>query len=147
MSDIAQRVLAAFQVEHKEHLEGIRAILGQSASGEAGRPGVFRADDLEEAFRLAHSLKAGARVCDLSTVELLGHHLEALFLRLRQGTLQLDKGVTEVVHLLLAAIEDWTTALAENRSPPEPAPVLQAVERVLASHPPHPNPPPQAVPR
>ena len=129
--DINAKVLAAFQVEHKEQLEGIRSSLAvrEKDDGPAG------AAALDEAFRLAHSLKGGARVCDLPAVETLGHRLEALFSNVRQGSLRFDKGVVEVSILVLEAIEDWMAAIAENRTPIEPTRAIEAIGRTLDAKP------------
>ena len=112
--DINAKVLAAFQVEHKEQLEGIRSGLAarEKDDGPAG------AAALDEAFRLAHSLKGGARVCDLQAVETLGHRLEALFSRVRQGNLRVRHGASSRSGLLAVdAIEDWMAALARGPAP------------------------------
>ena len=68
--DINQKLLAAFQVEHIEHLEGIRACLARwDRAGEA--------PDVDEAFRRAHSLKGAARVTGFTPVETLAHSWKA----------------------------------------------------------------------
>ena len=74
---IRDRLLAAFQSEHRQHTDAVRAFLAEieSESREATEP------ELDEAFRRAHSLKAGARVCDLEAVETLSQRLESLFSR------------------------------------------------------------------
>ena len=84
MSDFRQELLAAFAVEHREHLDAIRAAL---AAAEAGRP-----LDLRDIFRRAHSLKGAARAVDLPPVEAIAHRLETLFERVRTGARALDRG-------------------------------------------------------
>lgn len=127
MMDINARVLAAFQVEHKEQLESMRGLL---AHMERSAPPA--ASDLDEFFRLAHSLKAGARVCDLDQVETLAHRLETLFSRLRQGSLRLDSEILRLIRRLLDAIEDWAATPAPGNAPADPQELLEAVERLLA---------------
>jgi len=122
-----QRVLAAFQCEQQEHLAGIRAILAKAAQGD----GSLSALDLDETLRLAHTLKGGARISGLPSVEMLSHHLESVFARIKSGSLQLDPGVIEVVTLALNAIEDWMASLAENQTPAEPVRALAALGRLL----------------
>src|SRR6185295_2101631 len=56
LKDIRKKLLATFQIEHKEHLKYIRDIL--AASTQAGGPPA--ATDLDEIFRRAHSLKGAA---------------------------------------------------------------------------------------
>ncbi|MEO6786250.1 MAG: Hpt domain-containing protein, partial [Chthoniobacteraceae bacterium] len=79
-----QRVLAAFQSEQKEHLEGIRTILAKGAEANGGISEV----DLNEILRFAHTLKGGARISGLPAIETLSHQLESAFARIRQGTLK-----------------------------------------------------------
>ena len=125
--DINAQVLAAFQVEHKEQLEGMRGLLARME--EAATPA---SADLDEFFRLAHSLKAGARVCDLHQVETLAHRLETLFSRLRQGSLHLDSEAVRLVRRMLDTIEDWAASYPPNSPPPDPAMLLESVERLLS---------------
>jgi len=142
VNDIDRQVLAAFQIEHKEHIEGIRSLV-DDFERTAFQPGDSRFD---EAFRLAHSLKGGARVCDLRTVERLGHQLEALFSSVRQGELAWRSDVVHVAKLVLDAVEDWMAALAEGGQPPEPDEALAAIDYLLAEAvgPPQPTTEPQA---
>ncbi len=131
MKDIRQKLLATFQIEHRDHLEQIRSLLamiGKTAVQPAGA-------ELEEAFRRAHSLKGAARAVDLHPVEGLAHRLETLFSRVRQGVLLLDKNVAGVVQQVLDASEDCVTALGENRPTPGFGTALQAIERVLGMEP------------
>lgn len=67
MPDIRQQLLAAFELEHRDHVEAIRRAL--KAPGQA---------DIREMFRRAHSLKGAARAVDLPEVESLAHELEEL---------------------------------------------------------------------
>ncbi len=130
MKDIRQKLLATFQVECREHLGKVRDLLVGLEKGEGVIPG-----GLDEAFRRAHSLKGAARAVDLRPVERLAHRLETLFSRVREGTLPLAGEVVGVVHLVLDAVEDWMTALGENRTPPEPARAIEAIERALGIEP------------
>lgn len=127
--DIDQQVLAAYQVEHKEHLLGIRALLAELAGNESPDP----ARGLEEAFRMAHSLKGGARVCDLRPAVELGHGLETVFSRLRDCSLSWDADVVGKINVVLDGIEDWMVALFETKAPPEPTEALQAIEHLLTT--------------
>ena len=128
-SELDARLLAAFQIEHKEHLESIRSLLARMEQ-QGGAPA---REDLDEAFRRAHSLKGAARLAGLPPVETLADRLESLFSRIREGTLSLDPGVIRVIHQGLDAIEDWTASPLEKRS--SSAPVL-ALDRVLGMPPP-----------
>ncbi|KAA2212078.1 hybrid sensor histidine kinase/response regulator [Teichococcus oryzae] len=120
MNELRQELLAAFEVEHREHLEAMRAAL---AAVEAGRPFEQR-----EAFRRAHSLKGAARAVDLPAVEERAHRLEATFARLGEGQAALDAAMVEALRRELDGIEDEVAGLstppavqAEAPSPEAPA--------------------------
>jgi two-component system chemotaxis sensor kinase CheA len=121
------RVLAAFQSEQREHLAGIRVILAKTAPGN----GVLAELDLDEVLRLTHTLKGGARISGLQTIETLSHQLESVFVRIKSGSLKLDPAVMEVVTVGLNSIEDWMGSLAANETPAEPARALDALGRLL----------------
>ena len=111
MKDIRQKLLATFQIEHRDHVEQIRSLLAMIEKTAVEPAGA----ELEEAFRRAHSLKGAARAVDLHPVEGLAHRLETLFSRVRQGVLLLDKNVAGVVQQVLDASEDCVSALSQNR--------------------------------
>jgi two-component system chemotaxis sensor kinase CheA len=127
VKDIRQKLLAAFQIEHRDHIEQIRVFLARTTSSAAPPTGA----ELEEAFRRAHSLKGAARAVDLNTVEGLAHRLETLFSRVRQGVLLLDGNVATVAQQVLDASEDCVAGLGENRPAPGFESSLRAIERVL----------------
>ncbi|HEX4131814.1 MAG TPA: Hpt domain-containing protein [Pirellulales bacterium] len=131
MADIDEQVLGAFQVEHREHLEAIRKLIdclshNDSPGGDA---------ELEEAFRRAHSLKGGARICALRPVETLSHRLETLFARMQQHGVRVDRDVVRAVNLALDLTEDWMAALASHKPPPEVDAALTAIDCVLERQP------------
>lgn len=117
--DIQERVLSAFQQEHREHLEAMRALLSTW-------PEIAPAA-LDEIFRMAHSIKGGARVCDLGTVEKLAHYLEHLFAALQRGEAQPAQDLRGVIDEVLNSIEDYMVMVAEKRVPTEPAELLQRI--------------------
>ncbi|NUB27257.1 hybrid sensor histidine kinase/response regulator [Azospirillum brasilense] len=106
MNDIRTRLLAAFDLEHKEHLAAIREALRAVEKDPAHHP------DLVEIHRRAHSLKGAARAVDLPEVERLSHWLEAAFIAIQRGTVPFDAAARDVVRRALDAIEDvvaWAT--------------------------------------
>jgi two-component system chemotaxis sensor kinase CheA len=129
MKDIRQRLLATFHIEHREHVEEIRALL-EVIGNSAGQPG---GAELDEAFRRAHSLKGAARAVDLRSIEGLAHRLETLFSKVRQGVLPFGKDVVGAVQVVLDASEDCIVALGENRPAPGLAHALQAIDGVLGT--------------
>ena len=127
MKDLHQKLLATFQVEHREHLERIRSILTDLDQ----KDGTLAAADVDEAFRRAHSLKGAARVVDLRPVEHLAHRLETLFSRVREDGVRLDHDLSGVIHDVLDSTEDWVAALSESRPLPDTTHALQAIEAAL----------------
>lgn len=125
--DIDQQVMDAFQIEHQEQLQRIRALLLDLECNNSAT----RSHCLDEAFRMAHSLKGGARVCDLRPAEMLGHGLETMFSRVREGTLDLNDQVIRSINVVLDGIEDWMAALLQNATPPDPIEALRAIENLL----------------
>jgi two-component system chemotaxis sensor kinase CheA len=71
MADIRKQLLAAFEVEYREHVDAIRAALSHAREG----AGV----NVREIFRRAHSLKGAARAVDLPEIEEAAHAMETLF--------------------------------------------------------------------
>ena len=123
MSDLRQELLAAFGIEHQEHLQAIRAALAAAAEG--------RPVDLRDVFRRAHSLKGAARAVDLPAVEELAHRLETVFARIGERSLTLDAATSAVVQQGLDGIEGYVAGLADSPSPPVPVAALRALDRLL----------------
>lgn len=134
MIGIRERLLAAFQVEYREHLEAIRQLLVELSLRKDGS-GIAQ---LDETFRRAHSLKGAARAVDLMPVEQLAHKLETLFARVRSGHLKIERDVVGVVNLGLDAIEDWVTAHVDGQPAPDTAEAAQAIEDLLSGEAPAP---------
>lgn len=122
MVDIRQLLLAAFEVEHREHVEAIRAALGAVGDG--------RAPDWNDIFRRAHSLKGAARAVDLPPVEALAHRLETLFERVSTGA-ALDRAAESATHLALDRIEAYVAAIKETPDAAMPGDALAALDRCL----------------
>jgi len=94
VEDIRAQLLAAFEVEHRDHLEAIRRSLAAPAKA-----------DLREIFRRAHSLKGAARAVDMPEVETLAHELESLFANAMEGKARLAGATLNQIRRLLDAIE------------------------------------------
>ncbi|WP_232627969.1 hybrid sensor histidine kinase/response regulator [Methylobacterium sp. Leaf118] len=137
--DIRQQLLAAFEVEHREHLDAIRAAL--AAEG---------AVDWHDVFRRAHSLKGAARAVDLPPVEAVSHQLEALFERINTGQRSLDREARAATHLALDRIEAFVAAGGSGSMPDDALAALAACLDPSAAAPPPPPaveaPPPPATP-
>nr|WP_210277682.1 response regulator [Microvirga lupini] len=111
-------MLAAFEAEHREHLDAIRSALDHAGRGEI---------DLTDVFRRAHSLKGAARAVDLPAVEEVAHQLESLFSGVLEGQQSLDAPTIATVRRDLDTIEDL---VADVLKPP-----AMQVQPVLASAP------------
>ncbi|SFG68684.1 hybrid sensor histidine kinase/response regulator [Methylobacterium gossipiicola] len=142
--DIRQLLLAAFEVEHREHIDAIRAALAADAESR----------DWNDVFRRAHSLKGASRAVDLPAVEAVAHRLETLFDRVVAGGGALDRSAEAAVHLALDRIEAYVGGLTDGAGAPMPDDALLALDRCLdaesplppAREPPAPAAPPPPVP-
>lgn len=112
-SDLHQRVLAAFQTEFKEQMQGIRAMLDAWP--------VVSPATLDDAFRLAHSMKGSARVCDLTEVESIAHELENALSELNRGRSQPTPELKARLESLADAAEDTMAAAMTRELAPKKA--------------------------
>jgi two-component system chemotaxis sensor kinase CheA len=139
VTDIRKQLLAAFDMEHREHLHAIRAELDK-----ADRNTV----NLTDVFRRAHSLKGASRAVDLPSVEEVAHQLEALFSQVLEGERSLDVPTVAAVRRDLDMIEDLVAAVLNPQEPASaPPPPKAAPAEPLAAEPalpkePEPSPPP-----
>lgn len=117
--DIRKLLLAAFDVEHREHVTAIRGALGSATP------------DWNDVFRRAHSLKGAARAVDLPAVEAVAHRLETLFEGVRTGATALDREAANAVHLVLDRIESYVAGLTDGAGPEMPPDALAALGRLL----------------
>jgi two-component system chemotaxis sensor kinase CheA len=128
LKGIRERLLEAFQIEYREHLEAIRALLTDLAARTEGS-GIAQ---LDETFRRAHSLKGAARAVDLPQVEEIAHRLETLFARIRSGELKLTPVIAGVIGRVLDTIEDWVAASSAAQPLPDTGHTLSELDDVLA---------------
>nr|WP_152710144.1 response regulator [Microvirga tunisiensis] len=105
-------MLAAFEAEHREHLQAIRTALDHAGGGEI---------DLMDVFRRAHSLKGAARAVDLPAVEEVAHQLEALFSQVLDGQQALDDPAIATVRQNLDLIEDLVADVLKPSGPQTPS--------------------------
>jgi two-component system chemotaxis sensor kinase CheA len=112
VTDIRKQLLAAFEAEHREHLQAIRTALDHAGRGEI---------DLTDVFRRAHSLKGAARAVDLPAVEEVAHQLEALFSQVLDGQQALDDTAIATVRQNLDLIEDLVADVLKPSGPQTPS--------------------------
>lgn len=108
MADIREQLLAAFEVEYREHVDAIRAALDRARAGEPV--------NVREIFRRAHSLKGAARAVDLPEIEEEAHAMESAFAEVLEQGGQVQSGLAGRVSGNLDVIERKAAALY-NRIP------------------------------
>ncbi|MBF0356421.1 MAG: Hpt domain-containing protein, partial [Alphaproteobacteria bacterium] len=142
--DLHERLLAAFRIECREHLEHIRS---HFVGCEAEMP---ERADLDEVFRHAHSLKGAARATDLRPIETMAHRLESLLMQTRSGAKPFSQAARDLARRLTDCIEDWMAAHDGGKDFPDPAPLLADADLLLgegASSPSVPASPKPAAPK
>jgi two-component system chemotaxis sensor kinase CheA len=110
MADIREQLLAAFEVEYREHVDAIRDALQRASAGEPV--------NVREIFRRAHSLKGAARAVDLPEIEEAAHAMESAFAEVMEQGGQVHPGLAGRVTGNLDAIERRAAAVY-NRAPPD----------------------------
>ncbi|MDO8901886.1 MAG: response regulator [Phenylobacterium sp.] len=116
MADLRAQLLAAFDIEHRDHLESVRRALAAPAEA-----------DLREVFRRLHSLKGAARAVDLEVVEHLAHRLEERLAQVIDAGRGLDPASVDLIHLGLDAIEGQAAAQREGQPLPDASRALAAL--------------------
>ncbi|MDB6137160.1 MAG: putative gliding motility regulatory protein [Verrucomicrobiaceae bacterium] len=128
-ADLHKRVLTAFQAEFQEQMHAIQVLLAvwPAASGVV----------LDEAFRMAHSMKGSARVCDLGEVEAIAHQLEHVLAQLARGEASPTPALRSRIEQCANAAED-TMAVAmmvlrppDSRQAPGPGTSAPAAQETL----------------
>ena len=121
------RLLAAFAVEHREHIGALRDLL---ARAEAGGWALDR-ESLVEMHRRFHSLKGASRAVDFRAVEQTTHRAESAVERLQSGALALSADVGRVLATVVDEVEAWIAAETEGRAPRPLASVDGALAALL----------------
>ncbi|EME69357.1 Histidine Sensor Kinase CheA3 [Paramagnetospirillum caucaseum] len=127
MISIRERLLQAFQIEYREHVDAIRLLLddlGHKAEGSG-------LAQLDEIFRRAHSLKGASRAVDLPAIEEISHRMETLFAKVRSGQSRLDRDMAVGLGHVLDVIEDWVAANLANEPLPDTAATVAALEAMI----------------
>lgn len=129
MKDLHEKLLAAFDVEHKDHLEAVRSMLDvyEEAEAEAG------ALDLVELHRRLHSLKGAARAVDLAAAEKLAHALEEFVEGWQVSATAMGPGALSALRRGLDAIEDVVATSLAGERPPSLDGLLDAIRKARAA--------------
>lgn len=119
--EIRQRLINTFKVEQREHTtkitQGLLA-LEKNPSDEV------RQSLLNEIFREAHSLKGSARAVGLTTIESLGHGMEGLLLRAKEGELDFSAELFDLLYQTLDIVEVVINQIEQGHT----APSLEALQ-------------------
>jgi len=113
MSDIREQLLAAFEVEYREHIDAIRSALERARTGESV--------NVREIFRRAHSLKGAARAVDLPEIEEEAHAMESAFAEVLEQGGQVQSALAGRVSSSLDVIERLAATLYNRALPDSPA--------------------------
>lgn len=127
MISIRERLLQAFQIEYREHVEAIRALLDEFGHKDGGS-GLAQ---LDEIFRRAHSLKGAARAVDLPAIEEISHRMETLFAKVRAGHIKLDREMVTALGQVLDMVEDWVAANLAGEPLPDTVATVIALETMI----------------
>lgn len=130
MADIREQLLAAFEVEYREHVDAIRAALERARAGEPA--------NVREIFRRAHSLKGAARAVDLPDIEEAAHAMETEFAALMEKGGEVDAATAANIGPYLDTIERRAAtvygrgATVDQESAPSNEPSSNEILRVNA---------------
>ncbi|WP_333587416.1 hybrid sensor histidine kinase/response regulator [Phenylobacterium sp.] len=131
MADLRAQLLAAFDVEHRDHLDAVRRALSSPADA-----------DLREMFRRVHSLKGAARAVDLPQIEAIAHRLEEQLAVVMGDGVGLQSATVDLLHEGLDAIEALAAAASTGAAPDsEDSPPAAAAAASGEPEPPPPSPP------
>ena len=118
-SDEMSEYLQMFMDETEEQLEDlVEALLNLERAPES-------VEDLNEAFRLIHSIKGSAGMMGFDTIAALTHHLESRFERFRSGVERLDKPTMNLVLRCIDFLRECITRLRASDQPGSAAPLLE----------------------
>ena len=87
-------------------------------------------DDLNEAFRLIHSIKGSAGMMGLDSITALTHHLEDRFERFRSGTEKIDEPTMNLVLRCIDFLRECSQRLREGERLGSSAELLEELGRL-----------------
>ncbi|QDS94595.1 Chemotaxis protein CheA [Roseimaritima multifibrata] len=87
-------------------------------------------EDLNESFRLIHSIKGSAGMMGLEQITVLTHHLENRFERFRSGTEQLDEPTMNVVLRCVDFLRQSNDRLRDGNALGSPTELLSELKRL-----------------
>lgn len=127
MNDLQKKLFTAYDSEYQSILESIRKLLAEVES--TGQP--LSAPSLNEAFRMAHTLKGSSHVVGFPTIVVLAHRLESLFAKVRDGLVKLEINEIRAIYSVLDTVEDIVQAFKAGADLPDTKNVLTNLENIL----------------
>jgi len=108
-SDEMAQYLQMFVDETSEQLDALVEVLLVLETDPSSQ------SNLNESFRLIHSIKGAAAMMGLDSITLLTHHLENYFERLRSGVQSLDRPMMELILRCVDFLRDATIKLRDGQ--------------------------------
>lgn len=112
-AELQKRILAAFQTESDEQLSVLRHLIQNWPES--------LETQLDEAFRMAHSMKGGARVCGLTQLEADAHSLESHLSKLSSESSKAEDDSLREITSWVDRIEDQIRSIFQD-TPEEVSP-------------------------
>lgn len=97
-------IAQTFFIEANEHLHHLRTLF--TSPDAEGAPRAVGQEEIEDAFRKAHTMKGGARLIEFHNLENQAHALEETLSHLKTGTAKLEGEVVTRIGRLLDGIEN-----------------------------------------
>ena len=124
LPDDAAEYLQTFLDETEEQLDDLVETMLDLEQDTSDR------EDLNEAFRLIHSIKGSAGIMGLESITVLTHHLENRFESFRSGREQLDERTMNLVLRCIDFLRDCTSRLRVNEELGSPRELLDELKRL-----------------
>jgi len=128
--DLMRELLQTFQVEAQDHLRELNQSLLEL---ERSEDDAQKAEQVQVAFRAAHSLKGAARAVNLTQVESLSHAMENILHRARDNGLPLTADICDLLYDTL----DGISAILDEK-PVESDELLVRLHAIATDQPPPP---------
>ncbi len=126
LPDDAAEYLQTFLDETEEQLDDLVETMLELEQDTSDR------EDLNEAFRLIHSIKGSAGIMGLENITVLTHHLETRFESFRSGREQLDERTMNLVLRCIDFLRDCTRRLRATEELGSPRELLDELKRLEA---------------
>ncbi|MEW5703565.1 MAG: hybrid sensor histidine kinase/response regulator [Pseudomonadota bacterium] len=126
---LVRRLLKTFLGELEEHVQALdrNLLILERESDMSVRMEVFK-----NLFRTGHSLKGAARSVNVDVLETVGHHLESIFAAARDGAINIDAKLFELLFATADAIKDMGQRLGGGKDVSK-SPLMALLPRLQAA--------------